>query len=67
MLSDGASSFLLSDKKNETGFSLKIESIEGVSYANLKEVCMYMGGEKLENGQMRNSWIIVQKCRPVRS
>jgi 3-oxoacyl-[acyl-carrier-protein] synthase III len=54
MLSDGASSFLLSDKKNETGFSLKIEWIEGVSYANLKEVCMYMGGEKLENGKMKS-------------
>lgn len=39
MLSDGASSFLLSDKKNETGFSLKIEWIEGISYANEKEAC----------------------------
>jgi len=54
MLSDGASCFLLSDKKNEKGFSLKIEWIEGVSYANIKEVCMYMGGEKLENGKMKS-------------
>ncbi|HEY2650206.1 MAG TPA: 3-oxoacyl-[acyl-carrier-protein] synthase III C-terminal domain-containing protein, partial [Puia sp.] len=54
MLSDGASCFLLSDKKNETGFSLKIEWIEGVSYANVKEVCMYMGGEKLESGKMKS-------------
>ena len=41
-------------QKNETGFSLKIEWIEGVSYANIKEVCMYMGGEKLENGKMKS-------------
>jgi 3-oxoacyl-[acyl-carrier-protein] synthase-3 len=54
MLSDGASSFLLTDKKNEKGFSLKIEWIEGVSYANVKEVCMYMGGEKLESGKMKS-------------
>jgi 3-oxoacyl-[acyl-carrier-protein] synthase III len=54
MLSDGASSFLLTDKKNETGFSLRIEWIEGVSYANRMEPCMYMGGEKLENGKMKS-------------
>ena len=53
MLSDGASCFLLTDKKNQTGFSLKIEWIHGVSYANIKEVCMYMGGEKLEDGKMK--------------
>jgi 3-oxoacyl-[acyl-carrier-protein] synthase-3 len=54
MLSDGASSFLLSDKKNERGFSLKIEWIEGVSYANEKEACMYMGGEKLDTGKLKS-------------
>src|SRR5207342_3756721 len=54
MLSDGASCFLLTDKKNEKGFSLRIEWIEGVSYANIKEVCMYMGGEKLEDGKMKS-------------
>src|SRR4249919_507024 len=54
MLSDGASCFLLTDKKNEKGFSLRIEWIEGVSYANIKEVCMYMGGEKLETGKMKS-------------
>ena len=54
MLSDGASSFLLSDKKNETGFSLKVEWIEGISYANIKEACMYMGGEKLKNGKLKS-------------
>jgi 3-oxoacyl-[acyl-carrier-protein] synthase III len=40
MLSDGASSFLLSDSKNKTGFSLRIEWIEGVSYAHEMEACM---------------------------
>ncbi len=54
MLSDGASSFLLSDKKNETGFSLKIEWIEGISYANEKEACMYMGSEKLKGGKLKS-------------
>jgi 3-oxoacyl-[acyl-carrier-protein] synthase III len=54
MLSDGASSFLLSDKKNESGFSLRIEWIEGVSYAHEMEACMYMGGEKLDNGKLKS-------------
>src|SRR5450432_183000 len=53
MLSDGASAFELSDKKNETGFSLRIEWIEGVSYAHEKEACMYMGGEKLKTGKLK--------------
>ncbi len=54
MLSDGASSFLLSDKKNSSGFSLKIEWIEGVSYAHEMEACMYMGGEKLQTGKLKS-------------
>jgi 3-oxoacyl-[acyl-carrier-protein] synthase-3 len=54
MLSDGASSFLLTDKKNDTGFSLRIEWIEGVSYAHEMEACMYMGGEKLETGKLKS-------------
>jgi 3-oxoacyl-[acyl-carrier-protein] synthase III len=53
MLSDGASSFLLTDKKNPDGFSLRIEWIEGVSYAHEKEACMYMGSEKLETGRLK--------------
>jgi len=54
MLSDGASSFLLTDKKNDSGFSLRIEWIEGVSYAHEMEACMYMGGEKLETGKLKS-------------
>ncbi len=53
MLSDGASAFLLTDKKNAEGFSLRIEWIEGVSYAHEKEACMYMGGEKLDTGRLK--------------
>src|SRR6201991_375055 len=53
MLSDGASAFLMSDKPNEKGLSLRIEWIEGASYANQMETCMYMGGEKLEDGSLK--------------
>ncbi|ANH82693.1 hypothetical protein A8C56_18450 [Niabella ginsenosidivorans] len=56
MLSDGASAFLISDKKNETGLSLKIEWMEGISYADHMEACMYMGAEKQEDGQLK-SWL----------
>src|SRR5580692_3158789 len=53
MLSDGASAFLMSDKPNENGISLRLDWIEGVSYANEMETCMYMGGEKLEDGTLK--------------
>lgn len=49
MLSDGAASFLLQDKPNPTGISLKVEWIEGRSYANIREACMYMGAIKNED------------------
>ena len=54
MLSDGAAAFLLSDKKNETGFSLRVEWLEGVSYANEMEACMYMGSEKMPDGSLKS-------------
>ena len=54
MLSDGAAAFLMSDKKNKTGFSLRVEWIEGVSYANKMEACMYMGSEKLPDGTLKS-------------
>jgi len=53
MLSDGASAFLMSDKPNETGLSLRIDWIEGVSYANEMKTCMYMGGEKMPDGSLK--------------
>jgi 3-oxoacyl-[acyl-carrier-protein] synthase-3 len=46
MLSDGAAAFLLSDKPNADGLSLRVDWIEGVSYANEMETCMYMACEK---------------------
>ena len=54
MLSDGASAFLLSGKKNETGLNLRIEWLEGVSYAQEMEACMYMGSEKLKDGALKS-------------
>lgn len=54
MLSDGSGAFLLSDKKNETGISLEVEWMEGVSYANEVEACMYMASEKLESGELKS-------------
>lgn len=52
MLSDGASAFLLSDQPNPDGLSLRIEWIEGVSYANQMDACMYMGAEKEADGTL---------------
>jgi len=54
MLSDGAAAFHLSNKKNETGLSLKVEWIEGFSYANELEPCMYQGSEKLKDGTLKS-------------
>ncbi|MFT3945545.1 MAG: beta-ketoacyl-ACP synthase III [Agriterribacter sp.] len=54
MLSDGAAAFLLSDKKNEEGLSLKIEWLEGISYADHMETCMYMGAEKQPDGTLKS-------------
>ena len=45
MLSDGASAFLLKNKPNQEGISLKMEWIEAISYANQEPVCMYMGAD----------------------
>ncbi len=53
MLSDGAGAFFLSNKKNETGLSIRIDWLESVSYAHEKETCMYMASEKLEDGTLK--------------
>ena len=63
MLSDGAGAFLLENKP--TGeISLKIEWMESYSFAYELETCMYAGGEKLENGEIKpwndyspNEWL----------
>ena len=54
MLSDGAGAFLLSDKKNEEGISLRVEWREGVSYATEKDACMYQGCEKQPDGSIKS-------------
>jgi 3-oxoacyl-[acyl-carrier-protein] synthase-3 len=54
MLSDGASAFLMSNKKNETGLSLRVEWVDGVSYANEVEACMYMGCTKNADGTLKS-------------
>jgi 3-oxoacyl-[acyl-carrier-protein] synthase III len=54
MLSDGASAFLLSDRPNAEGFSLRVDWIEGISYANEMETCMYMACEKQPDGTVKS-------------
>lgn len=52
MLSDGAGAFLLENKPRGE-ISLKIEWMEAYSYAYELETCMYAGGDKLENGEIK--------------
>lgn len=54
MLSDGAGAFLLSDKKNENGISLRIEWMESASYAHEIETCMYMAADKMPDGSLKS-------------
>ncbi len=54
MLSDGAAAFLISNKKNESGISLRVDWIEGFSYANELGACMYMGCEKQKDGTLKS-------------
>jgi 3-oxoacyl-[acyl-carrier-protein] synthase-3 len=54
MLSDGAATFLLENKKNDTGISLRVEWIESFSFANEVEPCMYMASDKESNGELKS-------------
>ena len=54
MLSDGAAAFLLSGQPNEKGLSLRVDWIEGASYANEMEACMYMASEKQPDGTLKS-------------
>ncbi len=63
MLSDGAAAFLLENEPKGKN-PLKIEWMEAFSYAHELEACMYAGGDKLENGEIRpwsdfhsNEWL----------
>lgn len=53
MLSDGAAAFLMQDKPNESGISLRVDWMEITSFANEMETCMYVGAEKLDNGHLK--------------
>ncbi|MBX2934620.1 MAG: beta-ketoacyl-ACP synthase III [Ferruginibacter sp.] len=53
MLSDGAAAFHISNKKNDNGISLKVEWMEGFSYANELSACMYQGADKLKDGTLK--------------
>jgi len=52
MLSDGSGAMLIENEPNGDT-PLKIEWMEGFSYAFEMETCMYAGGEKLENGELK--------------
>jgi 3-oxoacyl-[acyl-carrier-protein] synthase-3 len=56
MLSDGAGAFVLQNKKNEKGISLKIDWIDLKSYANEFPVCMFTG--KIDNkNEEEKTWL----------
>lgn len=55
MLSDGASAVLLSNQKNATGLSFRIDWIEMTSYGNELPTCMLMGAELRPDGEL-TSW-----------
>ncbi len=52
MLSDGAGAFLL-ENEPKGNLPLKIEWMEGYSYAHEIEACMYAGSDKLDNGFLK--------------
>jgi len=56
MLSDGAGAFVLQNKKNENGISLKIDWIDLKSHANEFPVCMYTGKTDNKNEQEK-TWL----------
>ncbi|MDR3251769.1 MAG: beta-ketoacyl-ACP synthase III [Tannerella sp.] len=64
MLSDGAAALLLQKQPATDGLSLRIEWIDLCSYAHVREVCMYAGGEKNPQGELvgwsmmpENEWL----------
>lgn len=54
MLSDGSAAFHISNKPNAKGLSLKVEWLEGFSYANELAPCMYAGSEKMKDGSLKS-------------
>ncbi|WP_158855832.1 3-oxoacyl-[acyl-carrier-protein] synthase III C-terminal domain-containing protein [Lunatibacter salilacus] len=56
MLSDGAGAFVLQNKKNEIGISLRIEWIDIKSHANEFPVCMFTGKTDNKN-ETEQTWL----------
>lgn len=54
MLSDGAGAFLMDTKKNPDGLSLKVEWIEGCSFASTHETCMCQAADKQADGNIKS-------------
>lgn len=53
MLSDGAGAFYLDNKPNpDNDINIEIEWVDGQSFANEIETCMYAGAEKAEDGNL---------------
>jgi 3-oxoacyl-[acyl-carrier-protein] synthase-3 len=52
MLSDGAGAFLVESEKNTDALSLRVDWIEGCSYANKVEACMYAAADKDDTGDL---------------
>lgn len=53
MLSDGAGAFLLADKpEKKSKHNFRIEWVDGQSFADNIETCMYAGAEKGEDGEL---------------
>jgi len=56
MLSDGAGAFVLQNKKNDSGISLKIDWIDIKSHANEFPVCMFTGKTDNKN-ESEQTWL----------
>lgn len=56
MLSDGAGAFVLQNKKNDTGTSLRIDWIDIKSHANEFPVCMFTGKTDNKN-ETEQTWL----------
>jgi len=54
MLSDGSGTFLIENRPNEHGVSLRVDWIESYSYANEAETCMYMASDKMVDGRLKS-------------
>ncbi|MBM79232.1 MAG: hypothetical protein CMJ78_01405 [Planctomycetaceae bacterium] len=57
MLSDGAGAFVVSDRPNETGVSLEIESIVLKSYAGQCPPCMFVGNKEEVVDATSRGWL----------